>query len=59
MYPQFKNAVGTLSENDMTMYLKVYGYTTMFSAIFAKGDNYGDFLFASEGNETLPGRGLP
>ena len=59
MYPQFKNAVGTLSENDMSKYLKVYRYTTMFSAIFAKGDNCRDFLFASLVNETLPGRGLP
>ena len=26
--------------------LKMYGYTFMFSAIFTKGDNSPDFLFA-------------
>ena len=29
------------------MYFKAYGYTSMFSAISVKGNNFCDFLFAS------------
>ena len=33
---------------------KVYGYTTSFSAMFSKGDNFGDFLFAYLRDEVFP-----
>ena len=37
-----------------TVTFKVYGYTSVFSAIFAKGDNFRDFLFASLEDNTIP-----
>ena len=38
--------------------LKVYGYTSIYFAMFSKGDNFCDFLFAYLDDRVFPKRGL-
>ena len=40
------------------MKLKVYGYTSIFSGMFLKRDNFGDLLFAYLEDEVFPKWGL-
>ena len=40
------------------IHLKVYGCTSIFSAMFSKGDNFCDFLFAYLVDEVFPKCGL-
>ena len=41
-----------------SLWVKVYGNTTMVSAILTKGNNFFDFLFASLEDRALPKWGL-
>ena len=41
-----------------SLWLKVYGYISMFFRLFIKGNNFRDFLFACLTDVALPNRGL-
>ena len=47
----------SINESRMKRYLKVYGYISI-SAMFSKGDNFPDFLFAYLKKEVIPKWGL-